>query len=99
MAHLSQLDTIKPVITVINASDNIVLYGEYQDPGTVITDANNTSYDGTVLATHKHLDTWSAKHHIYSPADAAGNSRPCKQNYHSNDPKPLGIAPGLAISS
>ena len=46
------IDTIKPVITVINASDNIVLYGDtYQDPGTVITDANNTSYDGTVLAT------------------------------------------------
>ena len=39
------IDTIKPVITVINASDNIVLYGDtYQDPGTVITDANNTSY-------------------------------------------------------
>ena len=39
------IDTIKPVITVINASDNIVLYRDtYQDPGTTITDANNTSY-------------------------------------------------------
>ena len=36
------IDTIKPVITVIGASNNTVFEGNtYQDPGTVITDANN----------------------------------------------------------
>ena len=46
------IDSDTPVITVIDASNNTVFQGNtYQDPGTMITDANNTSYDGTVLAT------------------------------------------------
>ena len=94
------IDTIKPVITVINASDNIVLYGDtYQDPGTVITDANNTSYDGTVLATQLNTLILGAQNITYTgPADAAGNIPDPVNRTITVLPKPLGIAPGLGLS-
>ena len=94
------IDTIKPVITVIDASNNTVLQGAtYHDPGTVITDANNASYDGTASATQ--LDTLipGAQNITYTgPADAAGNIPDPVNRTVTVLPKPLGIALGLGLS-
>ena len=69
------IDTIKPVITVKDASNNTVFQGNtYQDPGTTITDANNTSYDGTVTATQLNTSRLGVQNITYTgSADAAGN--------------------------
>ena len=93
------IDTIKPVITVINASDNIVLYRDtYQDPGTTITDANNTSYDGTVTATQLNTSRLGVQNITYTgSADAAGNIPDPVNRTITVLPKPLGFVPGLGI--
>ena len=69
------IDTIKPVITITDASNNTVLQGNtYSDPGTEITDANNASYDGVISATALDTSILGAQNITYSaPADAAGN--------------------------
>ena len=94
------IDTIKPVITVIDASNNTVLQGAtYQDPGTVITDANNTSYDGTATATQLDTSILGAQNITYTgPADAAGNIPDPVNRTITVLPKPLGIAPGLDLA-
>ena len=95
------IDTIKPVITVIDASNNTVLQGAtYQDPGTVITDANNASYDGTATATQLDTLILGAQNITYTgPADAAGNiPDPVNRTVTVLLPKPLGIAPGLGLA-
>ena len=94
------IDTIKPVITVINASDNIVLYRDtYQDPGTTITDANNTSYDGTVTATQLNTSRLGVQNITYTgSADAAGNIPDPVNRTITVLPKPLGFVPGLGLS-
>ena len=94
------IDTIKPVITVIDASNNTVLQGAtYQDPGTVITDANNTSYDGTATATQLDTSILGAQNITYTgPADAAGNIPDPVNRTITVLPKPLGIAPGLGLA-
>ena len=94
------IDTIKPVITVIDASNNTVLQGAtYQDPGTVITDANNASYDGTATATQLDTSILGAQNITYTgPADAAGNIPDPVNRTITVLPKPLGIALGLGLS-
>ena len=94
------IDTIKPVITVIDASNNTVLQGAtYQDPGTVITDANNASYDGTAFATHLDTLILGAQNITYTgPADAAGNIPDPVNRTVTVLQKPLGIALGLGLS-
>ena len=94
------IDTIKPVITVINASDNIVLYRDtYQDPGTTITDANNTSYDGTVTATQLNTSRLGVQNITYTgSADAAGNIPDPVNRTITVLPKPLGFVLGLGLS-
>ena len=94
------IDTIKPVITVIGASNNTVFEGNtYQDPGTVITDANNDSYDGTVSATQLDTSIRGVQNITYTgPADAAGNIPDPVNRTITVLPKPLGIEPGLALS-
>ena len=69
------IDTIKPVITITDASNNTVLQGNtYSDPGTEITDANNASYDDVISATALDTSILGAQNITYSaPADAAGN--------------------------
>ena len=69
------IDTIKPVITITDASNNTVLQGNtYSEPGTEITDANNASYDGVISATALDTSILGAQNITYSaPADAAGN--------------------------
>ena len=94
------IDTIKPVITVIGASNNTVFEGAtYQDPGTVITDANNDSYDGTVSATQLDTSIRGVQNITYTgPADAAGNIPDPVNRTITVLPKSLGIEPGLALS-
>ena len=104
--HNCTIDTIKPVITVIGASNcgsgdvNTVFEGNtYQDPGTVITDANNDSYDGTVSATQLDTSIRGVQNITYTgPADAAGNIPDPVNRTITVLPKPLGIEPGLALS-
>ena len=80
----------------------ITLYSNrntYQDPGTMITDANNTSYDGTVLATQLNTLILGAQNITYTgPADAAGNIPDPVNRTITVLPKPLGIAPSLDLS-
>ena len=94
------IDTIKPVITVIDAFNNTVFEGNtYQDPGTVITDANNDSYDGTASATQLDTSIRGVQNITYTgPADAAGNIPDPVNRTITVLPKPLGIEPGLALS-
>ena len=94
------IDTIKPVITVKDASNNTVFQGNtYQDPGTTITDANNTSYDGTVTATQLNTSRLGVQNITYTgSADAAGNIPDPVNRTITVLQKPLGIAPGLSLS-
>ena len=65
----------------------------------MITDANNTSYDGTVLATQLNTLILGAQNITYTgPADAAGNIPDPVNRTITVLPKPLGIAPSLALS-
>ena len=88
-------DTIKPVITIIDASNNTVFQGNtYQDPGAEITDANNTSYDGMVSATTLDTSILGAQNITYTglnATDAAGNVPDSITRTVTVLAKPLGI--------
>ena len=71
------IDTVAPIITLNGENNTIVAVGEnYPDPGANITDPNNPSYVGTIVARPATLDTSSAGNKTITydgSADAAGN--------------------------
>ena len=69
----------------------------YQDPGTTITDANNTSYDGTVTATQLNTSRLGVQNITYTgSADAAGNIPDPVNRTITALPKPLDKGLGLS---
>ena len=87
------IDTIKPVISIINASENTVFQGNtYQDPGASITDANNASYNGTISATQLDTLVLGEQNITYTGTiDAAGNEPNPVNRTVTVLPKPLGL--------
>ena len=75
-----------------------MLQETYQDPGNR-TDANNTSYDGTVTATQLNTSRLGVQNITYTgSADAAGNIPDPVNRTITVLPKPLGFVPGLGLS-
>ena len=86
------IDTINPVITLVNGSTTVLQGETYQDPGTTISDENNASYAGPVSASSINTTILGSQNITYTgTADAAGNEPDSINRTITVLAKPLGL--------
>ena len=88
------IDTIKPVIVLTGGAVSVLQGDAYQEPGTTVSDENNTSYAGLVSASSIDTTILGPQNITYAgTADAAGNVPDQKIRTITVLAKPLGLNP------